>query len=188
MWPLECKQEFLKILPDDLVFDQTWHIFELSLDIVKTNILTKFHIKNGSQIWPIECKKSPKIWPGDLVFLTNRTHTQIWPRYCQYKTICLSFIKIVLQMWPLECKQEFPKIWTCDLVFDQTWHIFEVCLDIVKTNILTKFNQNRVANVASRVLTIFSKNWPGDLVFDPIWHIFELSLDIVKSNNLTKFL
>ena len=40
MWPLECKQEFPKIYPGDLVFDQTWPIFELDLDIFKTNILT----------------------------------------------------------------------------------------------------------------------------------------------------
>ena len=55
MWPLECKQEFPKIWPGDLVFDQTWHIFELGLDIVETNILTKFH-KNVSQMWSLECK------------------------------------------------------------------------------------------------------------------------------------
>jgi len=43
MWPLECKQEFPKICPGDLVFDLTWPILEFGLDIVNTNILTKFH-------------------------------------------------------------------------------------------------------------------------------------------------
>jgi len=43
-------------------------------------------------------------------------------------------------MWPLECKQEFPKIWPSDLVFDLTWPILKLGLDIVKTNILTKLN------------------------------------------------
>jgi len=43
MWPLECKHEFPKILPGDLFFSPTCPIFELGLDIVKTNILTKFH-------------------------------------------------------------------------------------------------------------------------------------------------
>ena len=90
-------------------------------------------------------------------------------------------------MWPLECKQEFPKIWPGELVFDQTWHIFELGLDIVKINILTKFHQNWVANVASECKQEFPKIWPGDLVFYQTWPIFKLGLDIVKTNILTKF-
>jgi len=54
-------------------------------------------------------------------------------------------------MWLLLCKKEFPKILSGDLVFNPTLHMFELGLDIVKTNILTKFHQNRVGNVASRV-------------------------------------
>jgi len=64
-------------------------------------------------------------------------------------------------MLPLECKQEFHKIWPGDLVFDQawpgdlfvnpTWPIFELGLDIVKTNNLIKFHQNRVAILVSSV-------------------------------------
>jgi len=54
-------------------------------------------------------------------------------------------------MWPLECKQEFPKILPGDLVFDPILPIFELALDIVKTNILTKTHQYWVANVASSV-------------------------------------
>jgi len=38
---IECKQEFLKIWPGDLVFDAIWPIFELGLDNVKKNILIK---------------------------------------------------------------------------------------------------------------------------------------------------
>jgi len=51
-------------------------------------------------------------------------------------------------MWPPECKQEFPKICPGDLVVDTTWLIIELGLEIGKTNILIKFHQNRVANVA----------------------------------------
>jgi len=54
-------------------------------------------------------------------------------------------------MWPLEYKQESPKIWHGDLVFDTTWPILELGLEIAKTNILIKFHQNRVANLASSV-------------------------------------
>jgi len=50
---------------------------------------------------------------------------------------------------------KFPKIWTGDLVFEPTWPVFELgyILEIAKTNILIKFDQNRVANVVTRVLT-----------------------------------
>jgi len=52
-------------------------------------------------------------------------------------------------------EKEISKIWPGDLVIDPTWPIFELGLDIVKTlskqNILTKFHQNQVARVASRV-------------------------------------
>jgi len=47
--------------------------------------------------------------------------------------------------------KEFSMIWPGDIVFYPTWPIFELGLEIVKTNILTKFHQNRVENVASRV-------------------------------------
>jgi len=53
-------------------------------------------------------------------------------------------------MWPLECKQEFPKIWPGDLVFDPTWPIFELGLDIVKANILTKFHNKRAQRALGR--------------------------------------
>jgi len=69
------------------------------------------------------------------------------------QTIWSSFIKIRSQCWPLECKQEFPKIWPGDLVFYPTWPIFKLGLDIGKTNILTKFHKNRITNVDLRVWT-----------------------------------
>ena len=43
MWPLECKQGFSKIWPDDLVFDPEIPRFEHGLDIIVINIVTKFH-------------------------------------------------------------------------------------------------------------------------------------------------
>jgi len=39
---IECKHEFLKIWPGDLVCDAIRPLFELGLDIVKKNILIKF--------------------------------------------------------------------------------------------------------------------------------------------------
>ena len=43
MWPLESDQGLKEIWSSDLVFDPTWPIFKCDLDIIKTNILVKFH-------------------------------------------------------------------------------------------------------------------------------------------------
>ena len=60
-----------------------------------------------------------------------------------------------LKMWPLQCKQGFSKIWPSDLVFDQTWPIFQLFWDFIETYILTKFHDYQTENVASRVYTKF---------------------------------
>ena len=54
-------------------------------------------------------------------------------------------------MWPLECKQDFSKIWPSDLLFDPTPPMFELDPDIIKTNILSKFEEDWAENVAPRV-------------------------------------
>ncbi|KAH3819760.1 hypothetical protein DPMN_121504 [Dreissena polymorpha] len=64
-------------------------------------------------------------------------------------------------------------------------------MNIIETNLLTKFHEDRKINVASRVLT--SKNAPpmprprGGHVFQPTGIIFELVQDIIGMNLLTKF-
>jgi len=52
----------------------------------------------------------------------------------------------------LEWKQELSKIWPSDLLLNQTRPIFELGLNIVKTNVRTKFHKNRITNVVFRVL------------------------------------
>ena len=73
-------------------------------------------------------------------------------------------MKIGSKMWPLLCSQGFQIIWPSDLVFDPTWPRFELDLDFIETNILTKFHEDWVKNVASIVFTRFSNNltqWPS---------------------------
>ncbi|KAH3720755.1 hypothetical protein DPMN_063658 [Dreissena polymorpha] len=67
--------------------------------------------------------------------------------------------------------------------------------NIIGTNLLTKFHEDRKINVASRVLTRFNyshirKNAPppGSHVFKPTGIIFELVQDIIWINLLTKFM
>ena len=57
----------------------------------------------------------------------------------------------------------FKEIWPSDLVFDQTWPIFELDLEITKTNILVKFHEDWNKTVASRGWTrkmLTMDNWP----------------------------
>ena len=67
-------------------------------------------------------------------------------------------------MWPLECQQGFPLIWTGDLVSDIKWPSFKLDLEIIKTNILSNIYNNYLKNVTAGVLTRFSFDlawWPS---------------------------
>ena len=46
MWRLECLQGFPLIRPGDLVFYLKWPSFDLDLEIIKTNSLSKIHDEN----------------------------------------------------------------------------------------------------------------------------------------------
>ena len=60
-------------------------------------------------------------------------------------------MKIGTKLWPLECKQDFTLIWPGDLLFDPTQPIIELVRDIIKTNILSKFEEDWGKIVASSV-------------------------------------
>ena len=59
--------------------------------------------------------------------------------------------KIELKMLLLERKQDFIKIWPSDLLFNPTAPMFELDRDMIKTIILSKFEEDLVKNVPSRV-------------------------------------
>ena len=63
---------------------------------------------------------------------------------------------IASKMWQLECKQTFLLIWPGDLDFDPKWPSFELDLELIKTNILSKIHDDCFKNVTARVLTRFS--------------------------------
>ncbi|KAH3776755.1 hypothetical protein DPMN_178187 [Dreissena polymorpha] len=66
-----------------------------------------------------------------------------------------------------------------------------LCSDIIGTNYLTKFHDDRTINVASRVLTRFYKSMIYSHTTvrftETTKTIFELIQDIIKTNLLTKF-
>ncbi|KAH3857733.1 hypothetical protein DPMN_100346 [Dreissena polymorpha] len=72
-------------------------------------------------------------------------------------------------------------------VFKATKTILELIQDIIGTNLLTKFHDDRKINITSRVLK--RKNNPprGGHVFLPTGIIFELVQDIIGMNLLTEF-
>ncbi|KAH3711318.1 hypothetical protein DPMN_070823 [Dreissena polymorpha] len=111
-------------------------IFKLIQDIIKTNLLTKFH-----QDWTINVasrvltrKNAPP--PGGHIF--------------QPTSIIFELVQDIIGMWPLE--KNAPPLGSH--VFQAKVTIFELIKDISGTN-LSKFHEDRKINVASRVLTRF---------------------------------
>ncbi|KAH3825045.1 hypothetical protein DPMN_126907 [Dreissena polymorpha] len=72
-------------------------------------------------------------------------------------------------------------------VFQATGAIFELVQDIIGTNHLTKFHDDRTINVASRVLIRKNAPLPGGNVFKETETIFKCIQDIIGTNILTKF-
>ena len=73
---------------------------------------------------------------------------------------------IASKMWPLECLQGLPLIWPSDLVFYHKWPSFQLDLEIIKTNILSKIHDDCFKKVVARVLMKFSTDlarWPSFL-------------------------
>ena len=99
-------------------------------------------------------------WP---CFLTQHhpysNITEILSRW----SFCLSLMKIGPKLWHLKWSQGFSMIWPIDLVFDQTWPIFELDRDIVKMIIPSTFDEDWTKTVASIVFTRFFHDltyWP----------------------------
>ena len=59
----DCLQDVHSICYSDLVFDPPWPLFLLGLDIVKTNILTKFQAAEV-KVWFLDCKQD---FPSDQI-------------------------------------------------------------------------------------------------------------------------
>ena len=146
MWPLARKQDFSTIWPSDLLFYPTQPIIKLIRDIIKTNILSKFE-EDWAKMCPLVCKQGfSKI---DLVtYFLTRPHPWSNSSEISRQTSRASLRKIGPKMWPLERKQDFSTIWPSDLLFDLTPPMFELVRDIIKTNILSKFEEDWVNNVA----------------------------------------
>ena len=58
-------------------------------------------------------------------------------------------------MLPLEWLQDFTKIWPSDLPFDLIPSMFQLDQNIIKINILSKYDEDWVKIIAPRVVTTF---------------------------------
>ena len=89
-------------------------------------------MKIGQKLWPLECSQGFSMilayWPS---FLTQHDSYLNLTQISSRQTFWQIFMMIGCIMWPVLCSQGFSIIWPIDLVFDQTWLIFEFDQDIV---------------------------------------------------------
>ncbi|KAH3853130.1 hypothetical protein DPMN_095652 [Dreissena polymorpha] len=130
------KTDILTKLHENWALNVTSTVFELDRDIIGTNILTKFHedrtINVASRVFKNKSKNAPP--PGSHVF--HHTFQEDWTINGTSKVLT---------------RKNAPP--TGSNVFQPTGNIFELVQNIIGTNLLTKFLEDRTINVASSVLT-----------------------------------
>ncbi|KAH3850116.1 hypothetical protein DPMN_092522 [Dreissena polymorpha] len=137
------------------VFQQTEYIFGHIQNIIKTNILTKFH-----KDWT-KNEKCPA--PGRHIFqptgrivqhVKDIIRTNFGSKFHEYQTINVAFRVLTRKNATPTCANVFqstekcPAPWcTC---FQPTQTIFKLVQDIIRMALLTKFHEDRTIHVASR--------------------------------------
>ncbi|KAH3880063.1 hypothetical protein DPMN_003975 [Dreissena polymorpha] len=142
--------------PGGHVFQSTGTIFELIQDIIRTNLLTKFH--------------------DDRTINIASTLKYVLPpgvHYHKDQTVNVASRVLTSKNAPSPG----------DHVLQANGIIFELVQDIIRTNLLTMFYDDRTINLASRMQITL----PGGHVFQPTETIFEFIQDIIGTNMLTKF-
>ncbi|KAH3871931.1 hypothetical protein DPMN_035146 [Dreissena polymorpha] len=189
------------------VFQQTRTISKLIQDIIRTNVLTKFYkdwttrcfaiatinvastySKKYAGCWSHVFQKTRTIFKLISIFEDIRTNVltkcrEDWTIHASLRVLSFYYIHIKCPAPSRPCytiaiqgKMPHP---TGGHVFQPTGIIFKLVQDIIRTNLLTKFHEDRTINVASRVLTSH--------VFQATMTIFELFQDIIETNLLNKF-
>ncbi|KAH3849610.1 hypothetical protein DPMN_092013 [Dreissena polymorpha] len=171
---------------------ETGTIFEIIQDIIRTNVLTKFHEDYTINV-TFRVKNSPP--PGghtDLpsMFPEDGT-TNVAYRFDEDRTINLASCVLTWKNAPpndiigtnLVNKKNTPP--AGGHVFQPTGSI-ELVQDIIGTNLLTTFHDDWTINVASRVHITKNAPPPGGHVFQPTEIISELVQNIIGTHLLTK--
>ncbi|KAH3738468.1 hypothetical protein DPMN_045102 [Dreissena polymorpha] len=148
-----------------LCFSPIWTIFELVQDIKKTNILTNFHDDWAKIV-------TSRVFTSHVILLTGTIFE------------LNSHIKAT-NAKNVTSRRKCPA--PGGHIFKATKTIFKLIQDIIGTNLLTKFHDDRKINVTSRVLTRKIAPLCGGHVFQPTRIVFKLVLDIIGMNLLTQF-
>ncbi|KAH3753819.1 hypothetical protein DPMN_188469 [Dreissena polymorpha] len=149
-------------------------------DIIGTNLLTKFHedrkINVASRV--LTRKIAPPPWWPYIIGMHLLTE------FHEDRTINVAS-RVLTRFYYSHIRKNAPPLGRH--VFQANIIIFELIQDIIGTNLLTIFHEDRKINVASRELT--RKNAPplGGHVFQPTGIIFKHVQDIIGMNLLTKF-
>ncbi|KAH3838112.1 hypothetical protein DPMN_111518 [Dreissena polymorpha] len=150
----------------DWALNVTSTVFKLDGDFIGTKLLSKFHedltINVASRVFT---NKYEGQRPVTKAHLSN-----------QHIPSCHVIVSV---------KKNAPP--TGGHVFQATGTIFELVQNIIGTNLLTKFHDERTINTASRVLTRKNATPPWRPCFCTNGTIFKLIQDIVGTNHLTKF-
>jgi hypothetical protein len=116
-------------------------------------------------------------------------HIRTWPRNHQ-SNILINFQDIWIKTAATTALTRFFSIFSWyDVVFNPKWPIFEICLHIVETNILTKFNYDpikpmtasvlktqiwttndawrRTPDIAPSLYLTLTSSWSGELAYPP---------------------
>ncbi|KAH3768761.1 hypothetical protein DPMN_169978 [Dreissena polymorpha] len=181
------------------VFQRTSTIFDLSRDIMSTNILTKFHRHWTTNVTSIVITRKTGPPPGSHVFQQTRTIFKLI-RDMFHKDWTINVTSRVLKGFYYTLKLYKVTSTTTDghffhstgktatppgsHVFQPTGTIFELVQDIIRKNVLTKFHEDWTINLTSTVKTAPP---PGGHVFLPTGTIFELVKDFIRTHVPTKF-
>ncbi|KAH3810777.1 hypothetical protein DPMN_139175 [Dreissena polymorpha] len=165
-------------------------------DIIRTNLLTKFHTDRKINVASRVLTRKNALPPGGHVFQPTSTTFKL-----VHDIIGMNLLTKVHEDQTINVASRVknaPPLGSH--VFQANVTIFELIQDIIETNLLTKFHEDWTINVASRVFTrnkaivkqlqtIRHKNNPplGSHVFQANVTIFEVIRDIIETNLLTKF-
>ncbi|KAH3774232.1 hypothetical protein DPMN_175607 [Dreissena polymorpha] len=162
-------------------------------NFIGTNLLTKFHedrkINVASRV--LTRKNAPP--PGSHVFqptgiifelVQDIIRMNLLTKFHEDRTVNVAS-RVLTRFYYSHIRKNAPHLGSH--FFQANIIIFELIQDIIKTNLLNKFQEDWKINVASRVLTRKNDPPPGGHVFQPTGIILELIQDIIGMNLLTKF-
>ncbi|KAH3754277.1 hypothetical protein DPMN_188943 [Dreissena polymorpha] len=157
--------------------------------IIWTNLLTKFHedrkINVASRVFTRKNAPPPSshvFQPTSIIFevLQDIIGMNLLTKFHEDRTVNVAS-RVLTRFYSSHIRKNAPSLGSH--VFQANIIIFELILDIIEINLLTKFHEDLTINVASREKCPAT----GGNVFKATKTIFELIQDIIGTNLLTKF-